>query len=174
MWDTAPAGGTLKLLKLEDKFYRHLIEASKLYLSIKSILRKIRMKEGKDPLEILTSWKTLAEECLSLISSRDFKAHVVTIPEWLSVVQTDRIIKELKLFKVNLGKLIVNQVILDADRPPLAFKKYLHEKYLSEIRSKFNDLEILVIPTQPYEVKGLERLMMFSKSLEKLTHDVEG
>lgn len=174
VWDTAPAGGTLKLLKLEDKFYKHLIEASKLYLSVKSILRKIRMREDKEPLEILNSWRALAEECLSLVSSRGFKAHIVTIPEWLSVVQTGRIIRELRMFKANLGKLIVNQVIVNADHSTLAAKKHLHEKYLGEIKSKFSDLEVLVIPAQPYEVKGLEKLMAFSENLEELIRGVEG
>ncbi|HDI53239.1 MAG TPA: ArsA family ATPase, partial [Candidatus Bathyarchaeota archaeon] len=35
VWDTAPAGGTLSLIKLEEKFYRHLGDAARLYVRVK-------------------------------------------------------------------------------------------------------------------------------------------
>ncbi|RLE52085.1 MAG: hypothetical protein DRJ33_04575 [Candidatus Methanomethylicota archaeon] len=163
VWDTAPAGGTLKLLKLEEQFYKHLTEAAKLYLSIKTVLRKIRRKEEANPLKILDSWKRLAEDTLAMLSSSLFKAHIVAIPEWLSVAQTERLVNELLAFKVNIGKVVVNQVVLDV--PDHLGKKIIHQKYLSMLKEKLSFLDIITVPLQTYEIRGMDNLLAFSEHL---------
>ncbi|RLE50246.1 MAG: hypothetical protein DRJ31_02160, partial [Candidatus Methanomethylicota archaeon] len=147
-------------LKLEEQLYKHLIEATKLYLTVKSVLKKIMRREEADPLKILESWRKLAEETLAMLSSNSFKAHIVTIPEWLSIVQTERLVKELTAFKVNIGKLIVNQVALDDQA-----RKAMHQKYLSMLKEKLGFLEIIAIPVQRYELRGLNNLLKFSMCL---------
>ena len=125
-------------------------------------------KENKSPKEFvdeiveeyLESWRKLAEETLAMLSSNSFKAHIVTIPEWLSIVQTERLVKELTAFKVNIGKLIVNQVALDDQA-----RKAMHQKYLSMLKEKFGFLEIIAIPVQRYELRGLNNLLKFSTCL---------
>ena len=49
IWDTAPAGGTLRLIKLEQEMYEHLGSAAKLYLSMKSVIDKLSRKRKKSP-----------------------------------------------------------------------------------------------------------------------------
>ncbi len=167
VWDTAPAGGTLRLIRIEEQFYRHLGEAAKLYLTFKTIIDKIRKGE-KSPLEIIESWKGLASDVLSLLSSRDFSAYIVTISEWLGVAQTERIVNELKEFNINVGGIIVNQIIQDANSF-LNGKPEIHRKYLKVIENSYSkDYKIMKIPMQPYEVRGVNNLHKFSRLLEEI------
>ncbi|HIE22773.1 MAG TPA: ArsA family ATPase [Candidatus Korarchaeota archaeon] len=171
IWDAAPAGGSLRLLRIEEKFYKHLGEASKLYLSLKSTLDKIRMVEGRDPLSIIRDWRKLAEDVLKLISSDKFSVYIVSIPEWLGFSQTKRIVKELREFNVRVPALIINQVatkgICDCD---LWTKKVeIHEKYVNLLMKTYSPLmDVLVIPMQSYEIKGIEALDKFSRNLSTL------
>jgi arsenite-transporting ATPase len=171
IWDAAPAGGSLRLLRIEEKFYKHLGEASKLYLSLKSTLDKIRRAEGRDPLSIIKDWRKLAEDVLKLISSDKFSVYIVSIPEWLGFSQTKRIVKELREFNVRVPALIINQVatkdICDCD---LWMKKVeIHEKYVNMLMKTYAPtMDVLVIPMQSYEIKGIEALAKFSRNLSTL------
>ncbi|WP_455364733.1 ArsA family ATPase [[Eubacterium] cellulosolvens] len=168
IWDTAPAGGTLRLIKIQEKFYEHLGEAAKLYLTFKTIIDKIRQGE-KSPLEIIESWRDLAQNVLNFLSSRDFSAHVVTVSEWLGLTQTRRIIDELKEFNINIGGIIVNQIIQDSNRP-LKGKPKIHQKYLKIIDETYSGYKILKIPIQHYELRGINQLYKFSKYLTTIYH----
>ena len=171
IWDAAPAGGSLRLLKIEEKFYKHLGDASKLYLSLKSTLDKIRRIKGKDPLEVIGEWRKLAEDVLELISSKNFAVYLVAIPEWLGFSQTRRIFNELREFNVRVPALIINQVavrgICDCD---LWLKKVkIHEKYVNMLTEDYKSkMEVIVVPIQPYEIRGMEALGKFSKNLEEV------
>ncbi len=175
IWDAAPAGGSLRLLRIEEKFYKHLGEASKLYLSLKSTLDKIRRAEGKDPQSIIRDWRKLAEDVLDLISSDRFSVYIVSIPEWLGFSQTRRIMKELKEFNVRVPGLIINQVatkdVCDCD---LWMKKVrIHEKYVNMLMEAYAPhMEVLIIPMQSYEIRGVEALINFSKNLATLLDKV--
>ncbi len=175
VWDTAPAGGSLRLLKIEEKFYKHLGEASKLYLSLKATLDKIKRVKERDPLKIIEEWKKLAEDVLNLISSPDFSVCIVAIPEWLGFTQTKRIVKELKEFNVRMPCLIINQVaIREACNCNFWTKKVeMHEKYVKMLSETFGkSMEIIVIPVQTYEIRGMKALMKFSENLNSLLNTV--
>ncbi|RLG61271.1 hypothetical protein DRN86_00330 [Candidatus Geothermarchaeota archaeon] len=170
IWDTAPAGGTLRLLRLEEQLYKHLGDAAKLYLSLKSFFDRIR-RGGRDVLEIINDWRRLAEDVLEMMSSKDFVAHIIAIPEWLSFSQTGRILKELNEFKVTVGKLIINQII-QVKSPHdslLADRARIHEKYVKMFRETYGRfLDIMLIPVQPYEIKGVDALIRFSINLKEI------
>ncbi len=171
IWDAAPAGGSLRLLKIEEKFYKHLGDASKLYLSLKSTLDKIRRAGGRDPLKIIGEWRKLAEDVLDLISSPQFSVYIVTIPEWLGFSQTRRIVNELREFNVRVPALIINQVaVRDLCNCDLWMKKVkIHEKYVNMLKETYgSSMEVIVVPVQSYEIKGVEALMKFSRNLNTL------
>ena len=44
IWDTAPAGATLGLLKLESRFYDHLNNAANLYVNLRTYLERLGEK----------------------------------------------------------------------------------------------------------------------------------
>lgn len=166
VWDTAPAGGTLRLIRIEEQLYKHLGEAAKLYLTFKNIIEKLK-KGKRSPLEIIESWRGLASEVLNLISSKDFSANIVTISEWLGVAQTKKIIDELKEFNVEVDSIIVNQIIKDADSF-LKSRAEIHKKHLHTIEENYSKYKIVKVPLQPYEIRGIEQLLKFSELLEKI------
>jgi len=53
VWDTAPAGHTLRLLHLPQIFLKHLEAATKFYMNLYSYFDKlketVRFKKGRDP-----------------------------------------------------------------------------------------------------------------------------
>ena len=167
IWDTAPAGGTLRLLKIQEQFYEHLGEAAKLYLNFKTIIEKIK-KSKKNPLVTIENWRELSLDVLNLLSSKFFTAYIVTISEWLGVAQTTRIVNELKEFDINVGGIVVNQIILDTNTF-LKGKHEIHKKYLKVIDENYSmNYKIIKIPLQPYEVRGVKQLLKFSRLLEEI------
>jgi len=89
VWDTAPAGGTLSLINLQDKFYRHLGDASRLYVRVRTALEALtRGRAKRDPLKIIAEWEELSKSVLEMIKDEGTKAFLVTIPEALGVNQT--------------------------------------------------------------------------------------
>lgn len=159
VWDTAPAGGTLSLLKLQDKFYRHLGEAAKLYMRVRKaieILTKGRTK--RDPIEIISEWEKLAQRVFNML--RDKKTHtiVVTIAEALGVKQTERVLKELEAFGMKVSKILVNYVITE-DTCACSFhmeRSAMQKRYLEILRSSCGESMIAILPQLPREVRGID------------------
>ncbi|MEM4727677.1 MAG: ArsA family ATPase [Candidatus Bathyarchaeia archaeon] len=174
IWDTAPAGGTLSLIKLQEKFYRHLGEASKLYLRVRTALEILtRGRAKRDPLIIIEKWKTLAEEVLSMLKDQKTTAILVTIPESLGVSQTKRVAEELKSYGIRPSAVILNYVV-DAEAA-LSSEFYgkrreMQMEYIREMERLYGgSMEIVTLPLLPFEVKGLEalkevRCLLFSSS----------
>jgi len=111
VWDTAPAGGTLSLLYLQETFYNHMRDAAKLYIRLKETLEALTGREKRDPLKIIGEWEKLAENVLLMVRAENTVAYLVTIPEGLGVSQTERIKKDLEKFQVNIGGIIINNYI---------------------------------------------------------------
>jgi len=171
VWDTPASGEALSLLHLEDKFYRHLGEAVKLYLKVKGFLKKVR-EGGKGPLELINEWRGLVDRIFKMLSSSVFTAYIVTIPEALSVAQTERLIGVLEGFNINVEGIIVNQLI---DRKlygvcrELDGKIKVHSKHLDYILKRFSGrYKVAVIPLVSWEIRGVERLEEFSRFLSEI------
>lgn len=112
VWDTAPAGGTLSLINLQDKFYRHLGEAARLYVRVRTALDALtRGRAKRDPLKIIAEWEMLSKSVLEMLKDEETKAFLVTIPEALGVNQTRRVAKELERFGINISGVIINYVL---------------------------------------------------------------
>ena len=159
VWDTAPAGGTLRLIKLEEQLYSHMGDAAQLYLRIKGTLEKIR-RGGRSPLEIIEEWRKLALDVLDMLRSPDAGAIVITIPEALSVAQTRRVVSELREFGLEIIGVVVNELIVDNGGCEfLRQRREMQESCLREIRAEFDPSPgVTVVPLLETEVKGIETL----------------
>ena len=172
IWDTAPAGHTLKLLHLPELFLRHLEGATKFYLNLYSYVEKakeaVRLRRGKRSLlEIISGWEELSREIASFIRDRSKVEYiVVTIPEALGVRQTERILKDLEDHGLRAGYLIVNHYIREADCDFHRRRKEMQEGYLSFLKARYGEkLDLVILPLFPLEIKGLERIREVSALL---------
>lgn len=163
VWDTAPAGGTLSLIKLQDKFYRHLGEASKLYLRVRTALEILtRGRAKRDPLSIIEDWRRLAGDVLSMLKDRKTTAILVTIPESLGVSQTRRVVDELKGYGLRPSAVILNYIVDEKASLSSEFyrkRREMQMEYVREMERLYEgSMEIVTLPLLPFEVKGLEAL----------------
>ncbi len=167
VWDTAPAGGTLRLIKLEEKFYNHLGEAGKLYLRIRSSLDRLSGGKKKSPLKIIEEWKELAGNTLDMLKDRRTEATVVTIPEALGVFQTERIIKDLNGFGIQVDKIVINHV-LKKDICDCQFhvsRREMQRKYIDILTDLFGNERLALLHMRKHEVKGMKAIQDVSNHL---------
>ena len=174
VWDTAPAGHTLRLLHLPQIFLKHLEAATKFYMNLYSYFEKlkesVKLRKGKRSLlEIISGWEDLAEKVVSFIrdpQKSDFI--VVTIPEALGVRQTERIIKDFDEYQLKVNHLIVNYVIKEADCDFHKIRREMQQNYIKILNDLYSHrIRLIEIPLFPHEIKGVERINRISEILFK-------
>lgn len=156
VWDTAPAGETLRLLDLPYKFIEHLRLAPKFYLEMRDTLNLKKVPF----LEIMKSWRALAEEITDFMRDpRKTKFMLVTIPEALGVYQTQRLAREFKRYGFDIPYLIINNVIREPDCDFHRKRREMQVAYIEMLMREYGEeMEIIQLPLFPYEMKGVERL----------------
>lgn len=156
VWDTAPAGDTLRLLELPHKFLSHLRIAPKMYLGVRD-----KLQLSKVPfLDLIDSWKELSEEITGFFKNPDNAEFVlVTIPEALGVYQARRLVGEFAQFGLDIQHLIVNNVIVEADSDFLRRRQAMQRPYLQLLEDEYGQqMSITQLPLFATEMKGTERL----------------
>jgi arsenite-transporting ATPase len=169
IWDTAPAGGTLALLNVQETFYKHLGEAAKLYLKIRATLDQLnRGAPKRDPLKMIAEWEQLSKNVLDMMRNPDTMGFVVTIPEALCVSQAKRVVTNLEKFGITIGGVVLNRVLTEeaADSEFNKQRIEVQKKYIKELEDVYEgELIIAHVPLLPYEVKGAEPLSVVGKIL---------
>jgi arsenite-transporting ATPase len=173
IWDTAPAGATLGLLKLESRFYDHLNDAASLYVSMRSHLERLGerlgLKKRRSALDIIDRWKDLADEIMETLRDPE-KAEfvIVTIPEGLGVSQTRRVINELDEYGISVRHVVVNHVIPEsvvAGSSFLQSRQRVQRSYLNLLSEQYEGM-LTVLPQLPGEVKGIDALRRIRELLK--------
>lgn len=156
VWDTAPAGDTLRLLDLPHRFLEHLRTAPRIYLGVRD---KLRLKQAPF-LELIGSWRELAEEITGFFQDPANTAFVmVTIPEALGVYQTRRLFDDFGRFGLKVRHLIINHVIADVDSGFLRARREMQSPYIQELRTQYGQrMDVIEVPEFPHEIKGVEKL----------------
>ncbi len=174
VWDTAPAGHTLRLLHLPQIFMRHLEAATKFYMNLYSYFEKlkdtVRLKKGKRTLlEIISGWESLAEKVVQFIRDpQKSEFLIVTIPEALGVRQTERIIRDFDQYQLRVNHLIINYVIQEADCDFHKQRQEMQRGYIRELADRYSQrIQLIQTPLFPHEIKGVERIGRISEILFK-------
>lgn len=168
IWDTAPAGGTLSLLHIQETFYTHMRDAAKLYIRLKETLESLTGREKRDPLKIIREWEILAKNVLDMVRSQYTTAYLVTIPEGLGVAQTERIWREFDKFGIKIGGVIVNNLIPEniiLDTGLLQKRREVQSEYVNTLEEQYVETSLVKLHLQDYEVKGLNALKEVEKEL---------
>ncbi len=171
VWDTAPAGHTLRLLKLPHLFLRHMEAATKFYMNIYGYLEKlkdaVKLKGSKRTLlEVIGSWEALSEQIVAFIRNRDVTKYViVTIPEALGVKLTERVIKEFNENRLEVENIIINHVVKDADCEFHRNRQEMQGHYIDLMKSTYKDINTVILHLSAREIRGLSRIREVSEAL---------
>jgi len=160
VWDTAPLGQTLGLLKTPGMLREHLKPAPRIYSQL-----KLGSETKRPVLDILKGWEKLSNTDMEFLK-QDVAFTLVTIPEALAVEQLDGILAEMANNGFQAGQLIINNVIREiGDSSFLKEKASQQRAYLELIDRKYSQMQIVEIPLFPHEIKGVERLKQVERCL---------
>ena len=102
VWDTAPLGQTLALLKTPALLGRHLRMAPRIYSKL-----RLGQRRREPILDIIRRWERLSADNMDFLSSM-VSFVMVTIPEALAVEQLEGIFRELNEYGLKVQQLIIN------------------------------------------------------------------
>ncbi len=171
VWDTAPAGHTLRLLRLPHLFLSHMEAATKFYMNMYSCLEKIKdtvslKRTRRGLLEIIESWEELSRKIIDFIRDGERTRYVlVTIAEALGVKLTERMMKELEDNGLPVGNLVINYLVRDEDCPFHKIRREMQEHYIEVLKAVCSGRNMVTLYLSPYEIKGLERIGDISHAL---------
>ena len=172
IWDTAPAGHTLRLLHLPQLFLKHLEAAAKFYINLYGAFAKItstaRLKKSKRTLlQIIEGWKELSQKVLDFLGDgRRTSFVIVTIAEALGVRLTERVLKDFEIFHLRVPHLIINNLVQEADCAFHRQRLSMQRKYVNLLRETYGQrMSLVEIPLLPFEVRGVKRITQVSEIL---------
>jgi arsenite/tail-anchored protein-transporting ATPase len=155
IWDTAPAGDTLRLLSLPGRFLNHLRTAPRFYFKAQDLLGVSRTPF----LELINQWTALSEEIMRFFSDpANVEFLVVTIPEALGVFQSRRIIRDLSGYGLDVRRIIVNGVITNPDSDFLESRFRMQQPHIQSLRHEFGDAALTLMPLLSSEIRGVEKI----------------
>ncbi len=171
VWDTAPAGHTLRLLRLPHLFLSHLEAATKFYMNMYSYFEKVKgavsMKGSKRSLlDIIQGWEKLSRNIVEFIRDRQTTRYIlVTIAEALGVKLTERMLKELEDNGLPVDNIVVNHLVRDADCAFHKIRGEMQQQYMEVLRDLCGSRSMVALHLSPYEIKGLARIAEVSERL---------
>jgi len=152
IWDTAPLGQTLGLLKMPALLGTHLKTAPRIYSKLKT-----GKESRRSVLDIIKGWEALSSRDLEFLKTV-VCFNIVTIPESLAVEQLDDVFLEFEQHGLAIQHLIVNNVIYEKDSAFLRAKSLQQQGYLDLLQKKYHSIDIVKLPMFPHEIKGIAKL----------------
>ncbi|MEW6087328.1 MAG: ArsA family ATPase [bacterium] len=165
--DTAPTGHALRLLTLPgllDEWIKVMAKMRWKYrYTVETFAGEYNPDEGDD--FILQMKKTVKKIEELLRDNQRCEFIVVTIPEEMAVLETERLIESLTKYGIAVKQMVINNILEWNDCEFCRERRKVQEKYINQIKKKFGNLQITNIPLQAQEVKGIDSLNNFKKWL---------
>ncbi|EAY00888.1 hypothetical protein TVAG_265910 [Trichomonas vaginalis G3] len=168
IFDTAPTGHTMKLLKLPSTADSIL----NIIPSISSIAPMI-MGGNADFGNQFNKFKVLLDDAQKrLTNPKECTFVCVLLPEFLPLYETERLVTFLFENNIESHCLVVNQVLQkeNVGKCPICTKRYnSQQKYLHDIQELYGDeFRIVQVPIQEEEVKGINAIKHFSEFISPI------
>jgi arsenite/tail-anchored protein-transporting ATPase len=165
--DTAPSGHTTRLLRLPQVFARMVGALDRMSDKHRYIIAHFaRRRVVADQVDqFLGDLNERIDRVRELLQNKQQTSFVlVTIPEPLSVLETERYVSSLRNEQIPVTDLIVNRV--ETVHNDCAFcrgRVEAQQASLSELNEKFNKLRIHCVPLMAQEVRGADALKHFGE-----------
>ena len=92
----------------------------------------------------------------------------VCIPEFLSVYETERLVQELTVNEVDIYNIVVNQIVFpeeDSKCKQCLSRFNMQKKYINQVFELYEDFHVVLMPQEESEIRGVDRLQMYSQKL---------
>jgi arsenite-transporting ATPase len=169
IFDTAPTGHTLRLLRMPElvsSWIAALSRRRRALLSLNQDIDRVRLApEAIDPdedpiLRTLDQRREKLEQVRARLMQHNFTGFVlVVIPERLPIEETARAAEILHESNVNVCRIVVNRVLPDdLEGGFYQARRKQEQVYVDEIRRRFSAYPLTWIPQFETDVYGLESL----------------
>ncbi len=159
--DTAPTGHTVRMLNLPKQMQKwvevmDLMQHKHRFMSTHFTGKSYVKDECDIFLDELSSDIDRVRKLLS--NSQTTRFVPVTIPEPMSIHETERMLGALEKIDVPVKEIIVNRVIESEHCKFCRLKKEDQKKPLNEIKDKFFRYNLIKVPLFPVEIRGVDGL----------------
>lgn len=171
--DTAPSGHTSRLLRLPEVFTRMVHALDRMGEKHRYMIEHFaRRKVVADEVDLFLRDLTARIESVRklLYDPAETSFVLVTIPEAMSVRETQRYLRLLREQSVPVTDLIVNRVEQEHDACVYCRARVkTQQPWLDEIKKSFGDLQLHYVPLMAEEVRGVVQLEKIGKQIWKRT-----
>ncbi|MCF7888945.1 MAG: ArsA family ATPase, partial [Victivallales bacterium] len=109
--------------------------------------------------DFLMNLKKMVKRIENMLKNEELCEFIpVTNPEAMPVAETERLIVDLKKFGMKVKKIVINNVLESDSCQFCRDRRAQQQVYIDQIKNKFSNVEIVQIPLQSKEVRGLEAL----------------
>jgi arsenite-transporting ATPase len=167
--DTAPSGHTTRLLRLPQVFSRMVSALDRMSDKHRYIIAHFaRRRPVADEVDrFLTDLNERIDRVKELLQNQQRTSFaLVTIPEPLSVLETERYVKVLRKEHIPVTDVIINRVETEHDDCQFCRARVdTQQSSLLQLAQKFKGLQLHYVPLLPEEVRGSEPLKRFGELL---------
>ena len=190
VFDTAPTGHTLRMLSLPKLLEDTLSKVELMKNNLGMINNVLQGTMGNGFNQFIQMNEMLKKSIQKINEEFTNKEHTtfvtVCIPEFLSMYETERLIQELGKDKIDCHNIVINQVLFVCDgndncNCDMCKARFdMQCKYIRQIQELYcddfnvNDIDmnenkffISILPLQDEEVRGVDKLISFSKFIAK-------
>ena len=165
--DTAPSGHTTRLLRLPQVFSRMVSALDRMSDKHRYIIAHFtRRRPVADQVDqFLTELNERIDRVRDLLQNKEQTSFtLVTIPEPLSVLETERYLELLRKEQIPVTDLIINRVETEHNDCQFCRARVkAQQPSLSEVALKFKELRLHYVPLLSEEVRGAETLKQFGE-----------
>ncbi|HKS10517.1 MAG TPA: ArsA family ATPase [Pyrinomonadaceae bacterium] len=169
--DTAPSGHTSRLLRLPEVFTRMVHALDRMGEKHRYMIQHFaRRKVVADEVDLFLHDLTARIQSVRnlLYDPQQTSFTLVTIPEAMSVRETERYLELLREQSVPVTDLIVNRVEQEHDACVYCKARVKSQRpWLKEIEKLFGDLQLHYVPLQVEEVRGMVSLEKIGRQIWK-------
>mmetsp|Transcript_34667 Transcript_34667/g.60957 ORF Transcript_34667/g.60957 Transcript_34667/m.60957 type:complete len:317 (-) Transcript_34667:31-981(-) len=175
IFDTAPTGHTLNLLKFPDILNKGISRLISLKQNFGGLFNQLAGLAGQSDGEALytSAFRKMellikvCQEVSTLFKDPTRTTFVaVCIPEFLAMYETERLVTALTKCQIDISNIVINQVLPEeSDCDMCRSRRGMQDKYLTQLTELYDDLSICMTPLLKNEVRGVTALEAFSEYL---------
>ena len=166
--DTAPTGHALAMLKTVGRVGRWMEEVIERKLKAEA-MKEVAGVEDRSTLalEVLRERRERFSKFSKLILSEKTLFVPVLNPEKLSILETERLVREVTGMGISITHVLVNKVLPEEVSGEFMERRKSQERdHINLIKEKFRKFQLVFIRLRPMDVRSVEDLKDLAKDLE--------